>query len=134
GSEKLELVERGVAVCELGRKEVHVQPAQASWPLSIVYKQQAVEVQISPERHWWCLWLCTSTDDVDKISCTAQLRAVLEGDATIEGECSSCGDLTNSSNASWGVSAPWLYQRADFSGAVVISGKGYPFEGSVLYT
>jgi len=33
-----------------------------------------------------------------------------------------------------GFSAPWLYQRADFEGAVVIDGPTYGFKGQVLDT
>jgi hypothetical protein len=121
-------------VFQLGGKDVHVEAWKTSWPASIFYKRQGVEVKIDPSSHWWCLWLCDSTDSVDRISCTAELRAVLEGDATVEGTCSSCGDLTVKSGASWGVSAPWLYQRADFQGTVVVDGATYAFKGDVLYT
>jgi hypothetical protein len=121
-------------VFELGGKEVHVEPWSTWWPLSIFYKQQGVEVKISPDRHWWCLWLCETTDDVERIGCEARLSGALAPDATLEGECSSCGDLTLRSAASWGVSAPWLYQRADFSGSITVDRNSYPFRGSVLYT
>jgi hypothetical protein len=123
-----------VPVFQLGGKDVHVEPWKTSWPLSYFYKQQGVEVKVNPDSHWWCLWLCDTTDDVDRISCSARLLAVLEGDATIDGMCSSCGDLTVKSGASWGFSPPWVYQRADFEGAVEIDGRTYGFNGQFLYT
>src|SRR5438876_1317909 len=33
------------------------------------YRSQGVSIEVSPERHWWCLWICTTTTDVDAIQC-----------------------------------------------------------------
>jgi hypothetical protein len=104
------------------------------WPLSVVFRQQGVSVTINPQRHWWCLWLCTSTDDVGAIACEADLHAVLEGDAHISGTCSNCGDLTIRSGGSSGWSPPWLYQSADFRGRIVIGDSGFAFDGSFVYS
>ena len=123
-----------MAVFQLGGKEVQVDPWKTSWPWSYVKKQQGVEVKVNPSSHWWCLWLCDSTDDVDAITCTARLTSALEEGTTIEGKCSSCGDLTVKSGASWGFSAPWLYQGAEFTGTVEIDAKVYGFEGQLLYS
>src|SRR4029450_8323100 len=62
-----------MAVFNLGGTDVHVNAWQTPWPLSVVYKQQGIEVTVNPERHWWCLWLCQTTDDVDVIDCAADL-------------------------------------------------------------
>jgi len=121
-------------VFQLGGREVHVEPWTTWWPLSIINKQQGVEVKVNPDRHWWCLWICETTDEVDSIQCRAELTSTFAANATIDGQCSSCGDLIVKSQSTWGVSAPWLYARADFSGVVRISGQGYSFEGQFLYT
>jgi hypothetical protein len=95
-----------VSVFQLGGKEVHVETWKTSWPLSYIYKQQGVEVKVNPDSHWWCVWLCDTTDDVDRISCTARLLAVLESDAIVDATCSRCRDLTVKSGASWGSRLP----------------------------
>jgi len=113
-------------------KTISVTPSSTFWPLSVIYKRQGVEVKVNPERHWWCLWICTSTDDVDAIQCTVSLVSVLEDQTvTVKSSCSSCGDLTVEGDASWGYSAPWEFQRADFEGTITVNGNHGAFQGSV---
>ena len=119
---------------QLGGHDVQVEPWTTWWPASIFNKQQGVEVKVDPERHWWCLWICQSTTDVDKIECAAELSSAIAQPAQISSSCTSCGDLVIRSASSWGYSAPWLYQRADFSASVTIEGQGYSVKGELLYS
>jgi hypothetical protein len=120
-------------VFSLGGKDVHVDAWKTWWPLSVVYKQQGVEVQVNPERHWWCLWFCQTTEDVDAIECAAVLVSTFDENAEIANSCGRCGDLVVRSAATLGYSAPWLYARADFAGAVDVDGSRLEFKGSLQY-
>ena len=63
-----------MTVFNIAGRQVHVNPYKTPWPVSIIFKQQGVEIQVNPQRHWWCLWLCTTTGDADAIECTIQLN------------------------------------------------------------
>jgi hypothetical protein len=122
-----------MAVFQLGGKTIQVDPYKTSWPLSIIYKRQGVGIQVNPDSHWWCLWLCSSTDNVDQIGCTIVLHSSVEPDATAKDSCTNCGDLTVEGSANWGFSAPWPYGSVDYSGTVQMDGNTYDFEGSLVY-
>jgi hypothetical protein len=121
-------------VYDLGGYDVHVVPWQTSWPVSIFYKQQGVEVKINPESHWWCLWLCSTTEEIDHVDLRAELTSALVPNAVIDASCDECGDLTARSEPSWGYSAPWVYLRADFAGSIRVEGGSYSFKGQFLYS
>jgi hypothetical protein len=122
-----------MAVFQLGGKDIQVDTYKTSWPLNIFYKRQGVEVQVNPDSHWWCLWLCSSTDDVDQIACTIELHSSLTPDVGAKDSCSNCGDLTVEGPSSWGVSGPWPFASVSFTGTVTIDGSAYGFEGSLNY-
>ena len=123
-----------MAVFQLGGKSIQVDPYKTSWPASIFYKRQGVQVQVNPDSHWWCLWLCSSTDDVDQIGCAIVLHSSLEQDTEAKSSCRKCGDLTVEGPATWGFSSPWPYGSVDYSGTVQIEGTTYPFQGSLVYS
>jgi len=123
-----------MAVFQLGGKSIQVDPYKTSWPASIFYKRQGVQVQVNPDSHWWCLWLCSSTDDVDQIGCAIVLHSSLEQDTEAKGSCRKCGDLTVEGPATWGFSSPWPYGSVDYGGTVQIEGTTYPFQGSLVYS
>ena len=123
-----------MAVFQLGGKSIQVDPYKTSWPASIFYKRQGVQVQVNPDSHWWCLWLCSSTDDVDQIGCAIVLHSSLEQTTEAKGSCRKCGDLTVEGPATWGFSSPWPYGSVDYSGTVQIEGTTYPFQGSLVYS
>ena len=89
---------------------------------------------MNPDSHWWCLWLCSSTDDVDQIGCAIVLHSSLEQNTEAKGSCRKCGDLTVEGPATWGFSSPWPYGSVDYSGTVQIEGTTYPFQGSLVYS
>ena len=121
-------------VFQLGGKKIQVDTYKTSWPLNIFYKRQGVQIQVNPDSHWWCLWLCSSTDDIQAIDCTIVLRSSLGQDDSAKDSCTNCGDLTVEGPASWGVSAPWAYASVDFSGTVGIDGETWPLEGSLVFS
>ncbi len=123
-----------MAVFQLGGKNIQVDTYQTSWPASIFYKRQGVKIQVNPDSHWWCLWLCSSTDDIDEIGCTIVLHSSLEQDTEAKDSCTSCGDLTVEGPATWGYSPPWPYGTVDYNGTVRIDGTTYPFEGSLVFS
>jgi len=79
-----------MAVFQLGGKNIQVDTYQTSWPVSIFYKRQGVKVQVNPDSHWWCLWLCSSTDDVDQLGCSIVLHSSLVPDTEAKDSCTSC--------------------------------------------
>jgi len=123
-----------MAVFQLGGKNIQVDPDKTSWPASIFHKRQGVKVQVNSDSHWWCLWLCSSTDDVDQIGCSIVLHSALQPDTDAKGSCTKCGELSVEGPATWGFSAPWPYGSVDYSGTVKIDGNTYAFEGSLVYS
>jgi hypothetical protein len=121
-------------VYHLGGKDIKVDTYEIWWPLSIFYKKQGLEIKVNPERHWWCLWFCTTTDDVAEIDCQIVLITALEENQSVNGSCTNCGDLVVAAPGSYGISAPWLYSRVDYRGVVRINSTPYSFEGMLLYT
>ena len=122
-----------MTVFHLGGKDIQVDTAQTSWPVNIFYKRQGVRVRVNPDSHWWCLWLCSSTDKIQAIGCSIVLHSRLVADATTKGSCTNCGDLTVEGAATWGVSAPWAYGSVDFEGTVKIEGQTWPLQGSLVF-
>ena len=123
-----------MAVFQLGGKNIQVDPDKTSWPASIFHKRQGVKVQVNPDSHWWCLWLCSSTDDVHQIGCSIVLHSALQPDTDAKGSCTKCGDLSVEGPATWGFSAPWPYGSVDFSGTVQFGGNTHAFQGSLAFS
>jgi hypothetical protein len=79
-------------------------------------EQQGIEIRVNPQTHWWCLWLCTTTDNADMIECTIKLESAIVPGVTAKKSCTNCGDLTIKSDGSAGFSAPWEFQSVEFKG------------------
>jgi hypothetical protein len=56
-----------MTVFNIAGRDVQVDTYKTWWPLSVVWKQQGVEIQVNPETHWWCAWLCTTTENAKSI-------------------------------------------------------------------
>lgn len=118
-----------MAVHELGGEEIEVTPrSRYYW----FYRRQGVAIEVSPSRHWWCAWLCSTTTEIDEIRCTI----VLSGDVAdheASGSCRDCGRLNVMGPAFWGAGVPQHYRQARYAGTVRIEGSAYEIAGSVLY-
>jgi hypothetical protein len=123
-----------MTVFNIAGRKVHVDPYKTPWPVSILFKQQGIEIQVNPQRHWWCLWLCTTTDDAESIECTIKLKGAISPEVTAQKSCTSCGDLTIRSDGSVGFSAPWEFQSVDFKVTVRFDDGAGAIEGSLVYT
>jgi hypothetical protein len=123
-----------MATYQLGGKEIRVDRYITSWPISIFYMRQGVEIKVNPERHWWCLWICTSTDAIDEISCKIELTGKVLPQVDVGDSCRNCGDLTVEGPAFWGVSLPRQYEIVNYAGSVKIAGTPYAFTGSMQFT
>lgn len=123
-----------MTIFNIDGKDIQVDPYKTSWPISIFYKQQGVGIQVNPQRHWWCLWLCTTTDNAVMIECTITLESALEQAVTVKGSCANCGDLIIRSGGSVGISAPWEFQSVKFTGVVRFSDESGTIEGSLVYS
>jgi hypothetical protein len=89
---------------------------------------------VNPDSHWWCLWLCSSTDDIQAIDCTTVLHSSLGPDGSAKDSCTSCGDLTVAGPATWGVSAPLAYGSVDFGGSVRTEGETWALAGTLVFS
>jgi len=123
-----------MTVFNIAGRNVQVDTYKTSWPLSIFFKQQGVEIQVNPQTHWWCLWLCTTTDNADAIECTIRLEGPLVPPVTAKNSCTNCGDLTVRSSGTVGFSAPWQFQSVAFRGVVRFSDGSGAIDGSLVFS
>jgi hypothetical protein len=123
-----------MTVINIAGRNVHVNTYQTPWPASIFFKQQGVRIQVNPQTHWWCLWLCTTTDNADSIECAINLHSALVPDVTASNSCTRCGDLTVRSSGSVGFSGSWQFQSVDFQGIVRFNNGSGAIGGSLLYS
>jgi hypothetical protein len=118
-----------MAVFNVGSQSVVVSTrSQNYW----FFRKQGIKIEVSPDRHWWCLWLCSSTTSIDAIQCYIHLTGVAP-DADATNKCSSCGSLDVMGPAFWGLSVPQPFQSVAFEGTVQISGTRYPISGTLVY-
>ncbi len=123
-----------MTVFNIAGRDVHVDAYKTSWPLSVFWKQQGVEIQVNPQTHWWCAWLCTTTDKARAIECTVKLESAIVSAVTAKNSCTNCGDLTVKSDASVGVSAPWQFQSVEFSGTLRFDNGAGEIKGTLVYS
>jgi hypothetical protein len=93
------------------------------------YRRQGLSIQVSPKSHWWCLWLCTDTTEIDAIRCSVVLTSEVVSNYEASGSCTDCGGLTIWGPKYWGASVPQAYSAARYDGVAVIDDVPYPFNG-----
>jgi hypothetical protein len=124
-----------MAVFQIAGRDVHVDTYKTSWPLSVFWKQQGIEIQVNPQTHWWCAWLCTTTDDAKSIECTIKLESALEPPGVqAQKSCTNCGDLTIRSDGTLGFGAPWLFQTVTFKGSVRFDDGAGEITGAMVFS
>lgn len=123
-----------MTVFNIAGRDVHVDTYKTSWPWSVVWKQQGVEIQVNPETHWWCAWLCTATDNAQSIECTIKLESAIAPAVTAQNSCTNCGDLTVKSDGTVGFSAPWLFQSVEFVATVRFDDGAGEIKGALVYS
>lgn len=96
------------------------------------FRRQGVGIEISPDRQWWCLWLCSRTKDVERIACDIVLQGVAE-EARASGECQDCGDLNVNGPSFFGFRIPEPYQSVLYSGSVTNDDGTFSFTGTIVY-
>ena len=123
-----------MTVFNIAGRDVHVDTYKTSWPWSVVWKQQGVEVQVNPETHWWCAWLCTTTENAKSIECTIKLESAIVPAVTAQNSCTNCGDLTVKSDGTVGFSAPWQFQSVEFVATVRFDDGADEIKGALVYS
>ena len=123
-----------MTVFNVAGRDVQVDTYKTSWPLSIVWKQQGVEIQVNPQTHWWCAWLCTTTDKANSIECTIRLESAIVPAVTAKKSCTNCGDLTVKSDGSVGFGAPWQFQSVEFDGTVRFEDGAGTIKGALVFS
>ncbi len=123
-----------MTVFNIAGRDVHVDTYKTSWPWSVVWKQQGVEIQVNPETHWWCAWLCTTTENAKSIECTIKLESAIVPAVTAQNSCTNCGDLTVKSDGTVGFSAPWQFQSVEFVATVRFDDGAGEIEGALVYS
>jgi hypothetical protein len=96
------------------------------------YRSMGVSVKVSPKRHWYCLWLCTSERNVDRLECLIRLDGIA-GEAENSGSCTECGILTVMGPPFVGFNFGAPYSRVSYSGTVRVRGANHPITGSLVY-
>ncbi len=122
-----------MTVFNIAGRDVHVDTYKTSWPWSVVWKQQGVEIQVNPETHWWCAWLCTTTENAKSIECTIKLESAIVPAVTAHNSCTNCGDLTVKSDGTVGFSAPWQFQSVEFVATVRFDDGAGEIKGALVY-
>jgi len=123
-----------MTVFKIAGRDVQVDTYQTSWPVSVFWKQQGVRIQVNPQTHWWCAWLCTTTDNAKAIECTIRLESAIVPAVTAKNSCTNCGDLTIRSGGSVGFSAPWQFQSVEFDGNVRFDDGAGEVKGTLIYS
>ena len=96
------------------------------------YRRQGVSVDISPDRQWWCLWLCSRTVKVDRIDIAIVLDGIV-GQAEASDDCDSCGDLRVAGPSFWGFRFGEPYQQVSYRGMITVAGDRFPVSGTIVY-
>lgn len=94
-------------------------------------RRQGVKVKVNPHRNWWCLWLCSSTNKVDRISVSGVLFGTV-GTQDVNSSCSNCGSRGAYSNWFLGFSVPRAFDRVEYRVNIENDGQGGSFSGSDL--
>ena len=123
-----------VMIFNIAGEDVQVDTYQTPWPLSVVWKQQGIKIQVNPQTHWWCAWLCTTTDNAKSIECTIFLESAIVPGVTAKKSCANCGDLTIRSDGTLGFRAPWEFQSVVFKGSVSFDDGAGPIDGVLVYS
>jgi hypothetical protein len=123
-----------MSVFSIAGRKVQVDTYQTPWPASVFFKQQGVRIQVNPQTHWWCAWLCTTTDNADAIDCAIELKSVLVPPVTARNSCTRCGDLTVRGSGSVGFSGPWPFQSVEFKGTVRFPDGAGTIAGALVYS
>ncbi len=89
-------------------------------------RRQGVSIDIDPQSHWWCLWLCSSTTSIDALSCTTALSGLAPAQ-TASGSCTSCGSLSVMASWFFGFNVPQAFSRADSKVSGTINGQKFEF-------
>ena len=104
-------------------------------------RSDGITVQVSPERHWWCLWLCQSTTSIERIQASVMLSSLPDPNtgavqtANGSASCVNCGslDVMGPSTFRFPSPPPQVFHSATFSGSVTIHGSAFPFSGTLTF-
>lgn len=118
-----------MSVHNIGGERVVVTPIDRNW---FFYRTQGISVEVSPRRRWWCLWICTTTTDVDSIQCFINLTGAVKR-ANANDSCADCGSLTVTGPDFWGFSVPRAFDRVSYSGSIKKGSSTFSFEGSEIF-
>ena len=104
-------------------------------------RSDGITIRASPERHWWCLWLCQTTTAIDRIQASVRLSSLPDPNtgsaqtATGSASCVNCGslDVMGPSSFSFPSPPPQIFHFATFNGSVTIHGTTFSFSGSLTF-
>jgi hypothetical protein len=122
-------VVKKMPVHNVGGEEIVVAPRSQNF---FLYRRQGISINVSPKRRIWCLWLCSSTTNIDRIECSILLSGLAQ-EAEAAKQCTNCGSLNIMGPAFWGVNIPQAYQRVEYRGRVQIKGEEFSITGSIVY-
>jgi hypothetical protein len=112
-----------------GSEEIVVSPRSQNF---FLYRRQGISIQVSPKRRPWCLWLCSSTKNIDRIEGSVLLSGLAQ-ETEAANQCTNCGSMNIMGPSFWGINIPQAYQKVDYRGSVQIKGQEFSFTGAIVY-
>ncbi len=98
----------------------------------IIVRRQGVTIEVSPQRHWWCLWLCVTHTTVQLIECSATFNGPSAPSIAKGNSCTQCGSLGVWGPARAGFLPPQDYCQVHVDAALRIKNNNYEIHGDFL--
>ncbi len=105
------------------------------------WRSDGITIQISPERHWWCLWLCSSTTRIDAIRGSMVLSTPPDPNTgTVHTEqgnasCQNCGglDVMGTTVASFPAPPRQVFHFVTYNLSITVHGAVFSAAGSFSF-
>jgi hypothetical protein len=125
-------MEDAMAEFKVAGRTVWVSLYKTPWPVSLFRVFQGITVKVDPKRKWYCLWLCSTSSEVDRIQASIELQGPVVQPAQAQGECNDCGSLRVTGPQWTGNAVP--YAQVTYGGQIVDGDSVGPFSGSDAWT
>lgn len=98
----------------------------------LIARQQGVTIEVSPQRHWWCLWLCSTTNSIQSIECAITLNGPSAPSISEGTSCTKCGSLSVWGPVRWGFLPPQDYCQVHVDAILRINNTNYEIHDNFL--
>jgi hypothetical protein len=98
----------------------------------IIARQQGVTIEISPQKHWWCLWLRSTKNTIQSIQCSITLNGPSAPSVSKGTSCAKCGSLDVWGPVSWGILPPQDYCQVHVDAVLRINNNTYEIHDNFI--